>query len=71
MSQKIGVLMSSIEEIASSLSYHLAISEAEAFEVVRSEDVVSLQTNQFLLVGRLLTNKAFHKDAILGTMRNI
>ncbi|CAL9020486.1 unnamed protein product [Prunus brigantina] len=64
-------LMESVDEIAQGIFNALAISEEEAIEIVSLEDLDSMRAERFLLVGRLLTPKVFHRDSLVGTMKSI
>ncbi|CAL9001623.1 unnamed protein product, partial [Prunus brigantina] len=64
-------LMESVDEIAQGISNALAISEEEAVEIVSLEDLDSLRAERFLLVGRLLMTKVFHRDSLVGIMKSI
>ncbi|CAB4314211.1 unnamed protein product [Prunus armeniaca] len=64
-------LMDSVDEIAQGFSNALVISEEEAIEIVSLEDLDSLRVERFLLVGHLLTPKAFHQDSLVGTIKSI
>ncbi|XP_021814570.1 uncharacterized protein LOC110757302 [Prunus avium] len=63
--------MASVDDLVIGLSSNLAISESEAFEVVGVEELAKLKTERFLMVGRLLTTKVFHKEALIGMMKKI
>lgn len=63
--------MAMIDDIVSEISSPLTISKAEAVEVVGVEELGGLKAYHFLLVGRLLTVKAFHKEPLIGTMKAI
>ncbi|CAL8992515.1 unnamed protein product [Prunus brigantina] len=64
-------MMKAVDELVSGITSSLAISESEAVEVVGLEDLENLKAERFLLVGRLLATKAFHKEALIGTLKRI
>ncbi|CAL8990565.1 unnamed protein product [Prunus brigantina] len=63
--------LEALKDIVQGFTTDLAISEAEAFEIVCVEELSKLKADRFLLVGRLLTAKPFHKEALFGTIKNI
>lgn len=60
--------LEALKDIVQGFTTNLAISEAEAFEIVCVEELSKLKADCFLLVGRLLTAKPFHKEALFGTI---
>ncbi|CAL9005796.1 unnamed protein product, partial [Prunus brigantina] len=64
-------MMAAVDDLVSGLTSSLAISEYELVVVVRLEDLGNLKGERFLLVGKLLTSKAFHKEALFGTLKRI
>ncbi|CAL8999993.1 unnamed protein product, partial [Prunus brigantina] len=63
--------MEAVDELVSGITSSLAISESKAVEVVGLEDLGNLKAERFLLVGRLLATKAFHKETLIGTLKRI
>ncbi|CAB4261607.1 unnamed protein product [Prunus armeniaca] len=63
--------MAAVDDLVPGLTSSLAISEYESVEVVGLEDLGNLKAERFLLVGKLLTSKAFHKEALFGTLKRI
>ncbi|KAH0992427.1 hypothetical protein GBA52_003910 [Prunus armeniaca] len=61
--------MDPIDGITQGLTISLAISNAEAVDVVGLDDLDGLKATRFLLVGWLLTIKDYHKDSLVGTMK--
>ncbi|KAH0972316.1 hypothetical protein GBA52_024472, partial [Prunus armeniaca] len=53
------------------LTRSLAVSDAEVVEVVGVDDLDGLKATRFLLVGRLLMTKDYHKDSLVGTLKRI
>ncbi|CAB4292142.1 unnamed protein product [Prunus armeniaca] len=64
-------MMAAVDDLVPGLTSSLAISEYESVEVVRLEDLGNLKAERVLLVGKLLTSKAFHKEALFGTLKRI
>ncbi|BFG24484.1 hypothetical protein CerSpe_107580 [Prunus speciosa] len=64
-------LMDPIDGITQGLTRSLAILDAEAVKVVGLDDLDGLKATCFLLVGRLLTTKDYHKDSLVGTLKRI
>ncbi|KAH0987884.1 hypothetical protein GBA52_015061 [Prunus armeniaca] len=63
--------MDPINGITQGLTRSLVISDVEAIEVVGLDDLDGLKATRFLLVGRLLTTKDYHKDSLVGTLKRI
>ncbi|CAB4269088.1 unnamed protein product [Prunus armeniaca] len=64
-------MMAAVDDLVSGLTSSLAISESESVEVVGLEDLGNLKAKRFLLIGKLLTSKVFHKEALFGTLKRI
>ncbi|BFG30379.1 hypothetical protein CerSpe_166530 [Prunus speciosa] len=63
--------MDHIDGITQGLTRSLAISNAEAVKVVGLDDLDGLKATRFLLEGRLLTTKDYHKDSLVGMLKRI
>lgn len=63
--------METVDELANGMTSTLAISDAEAFEVVGIEELGALKAERFLLGGKLLTSRSIHKESFIGTMKKI
>ncbi|CAB4298872.1 unnamed protein product [Prunus armeniaca] len=63
--------MAVVNDLVSGLTSSLAISESESVEVVGLEDLGNLKAERFLHLGKLLTSKVFHKEALFGTLKRI
>lgn len=65
----VGVGLCQMEEFASDFAAKFALTEDEQRElIVERGSAHSLQTTNFLLVGKLLTNKPFNGEALMRTM---
>lgn len=64
-------LKDSIDGITHGLTRSLETSDVEAVEVVGLDDLNDLKATRFLLVGRLVTTKDYHKDSLVGTLKRI
>lgn len=61
-----------MEAISSSFSQHFALTDDEQHEiVVDSKENIGVQTNKFLLVGTVLSDKPVNKEALRRTFYTI
>lgn len=60
-----------MEEDLGAMVRRLALTEEESQEIVLPNNSESWKPRRFLLVGRLLTNNPYRKEALMGTMKSL